>query len=109
EQQLNVQAPNMFGSQAQFVVEAADRALGDLASLEKDALRVNPRAVGPVRDAIAQLVAARALASRVVRASEKGQLGRIHLNGLQSTLRHLQTAEQAIAQVGQMYGAPQFG
>jgi len=108
EQGLNVQAPQVLGNQAQFLLTATNRALTSLLALQKNAEATNPDAVPEIRGAVAQLIAAQAQATQVADAANAGVLGPTLEASIRATTAHLAAAEKAMAAVGRAYGAPQL-
>lgn len=105
EQSLNVQAPQIIGSQAQFLVNSAGRALADLNGLLQNANATNPQAVPRIRRAMAELVAAQAQAHQVFVTASQGALGPTYSVTVTAALGHLQAAEREIAAITRAYGA----
>ncbi len=108
EGQLNVQAPNILSSQAQYMVRCSERALQDMGALQQNSLETNPAALPAIRYIIGQLQAARAQAEMAAQTTSEGQLGPTYEATVQSAMSHFATALQALSSVGQAYGAPQL-
>jgi hypothetical protein len=108
EQALGVQSPNVLGNQAEFLIAATERALSSLSALQANAEMTNPKAVGEIRAAMDQLVAAKGQAQQARDAAHGGTLGPNHQATIRSTYEHLQSAERDMAGVGRHYGAPGF-
>jgi hypothetical protein len=106
EGRLSVQSPGILANQGMFLEEASNRALGDLHALEQNALDTNPAALLPIRNAVAHVVAARALAAVAARAGADGRLGPTYQVALDSALWHLHEAERQMGEVSRAYGSP---
>jgi hypothetical protein len=107
EQSLNVQAPQVIGSQAQFIVNSTGRALADLNGLLQNAEATNPSAVPQIRQAMAELVAAQTQAHQVFQQASQGDLAPGYAATLQTALTHLQASERQLGQIWQAYGGRQ--
>jgi hypothetical protein len=108
EAMLNIQNQDILASQARFLTNAIDRSLSDIKSLQQNALNTNVNAVPVIRIAAAQLQAARTQAQDVAQSTSQGQLGPAFRATLQSTIQHLENAQQVLQQVGQAYQAPEL-
>jgi hypothetical protein len=108
EEGLHVPAPQLLGSQAQFLLEATSRSLAALAALRQNAMSTNPAAEPAIRAAAGHLAAAQTQAMQVVRATRSGIVGPAFGVPVRSTLAHLLAAEQAMIDVGRAFDAPEF-
>jgi hypothetical protein len=107
--ELSVQDPQTTGSQAKFMVDACDRALQSLNELLKNAEATRPEAVPPIRDAIAELTAAKSQAETVAEAAQQGDFGPAFDVTVRSTLEHLERASEAMRDVAREYNAGDIG
>lgn len=105
EQGLSVQEPMILGNQAEFLVEATDRALSSLEELLSNAEATNPDAVPSIRIAMAELTAAKAQAQAVADAANNGELGPTYVVTVRSALDHLKAAEDAMGDIAKDYRA----
>jgi hypothetical protein len=108
EESLNVQAPQVLGNQAQFLIATTNRALSSLEQLQQNAEATNPSAVPGIRVAIGQLVAAKAQAAQAAASVREGVLGPPFLTTVRSSLGHLAAAERELTHIGRAYSVPQF-
>jgi uncharacterized protein YbjQ (UPF0145 family) len=108
EESLNVQAPQVLGNQAQFLLATTNRALSSMEQLQQNAEAMNPNAVPGIRVAIGQLVAARAQAVQAAVAVRDGVLGPTFMTTIRSSLGRGEVAEREMSVIGRAYSVPQF-
>jgi len=105
EQQLNVQAPAVAQSQADFLKGSTSRALASVKALQQHAEGNNPAAAAEIVGVIGQLVAAESQAEQAQQSAASGALGPTYEATVRSTFDHLQSADKALRGIARSYGS----
>lgn len=103
EGRFSVQSPQIVGDQASMMVNAINRAIQDMQSLNSNAQQSNSQALGSIQNTIAHLQAALAQAKQAVQTAQSSNVGPTYQVAMQSALRHLGSAANSLAQVGSDY------
>ncbi len=105
EEGLDIQAPQVLGDQASFLLAATNRAISSLVQLQQNAEQFEPTAVPAIRMAVSQLTAAKAMGGQAAQMANAGVLGPPFTTNVRSALAHLAAAERELQTVGRTYNA----